>query len=84
MLESIRRHSRSTIIYVLFGVLIAVFVINFGPGSGGCGSVLSGTFAAKVGGSTISEQDYRMAYVALGGPQHPAGLRARAAPSRNS
>ena len=72
MLEAIRRNSRSTIIYVLFTVLIAVFVINFGPGSnGGCGKALSSSFAARVAGSVVSEQDYRMAYIALGGPNIP-------------
>ena len=37
MLAAMRRNSRNVIIYVLFGVIIAVFVINFGPGSRGCG-----------------------------------------------
>jgi peptidyl-prolyl cis-trans isomerase D len=75
VLEAIRRNSRSTIIYVLFGVLIAVFVINFGPGqSGGCGGVLSTSFAARVAGSTVSEQDYRLSYIALGGPNIPAAF----------
>ena len=38
MLEMMRRNSRNAIIYVLFGVIIAMFVINFGPGSRGCSS----------------------------------------------
>ena len=73
MLEAIRRNSRSTIIYVLFAVLILVFVINFGPSSdkAGCGGALSTSFAARVSGSTISEQDYRLSYIALGGPNIP-------------
>jgi len=72
VLEAIRRNSRSTIIYVLFGVLIAVFVINFGPGSRRTGDrELAGTWAAKVAGSTVSEQDYRLQYIALGGPNIP-------------
>jgi peptidyl-prolyl cis-trans isomerase D len=73
MLEAMRRNSRSVIIYVLFGVIIAVFIINFGPGSRGCstgGSVAS--FAVKVAGSTVSEQDFRFTYLALGGSQIPA------------
>ena len=28
-----RQNSRSAIIYILFGILIAAFVISFGPGS---------------------------------------------------
>jgi peptidyl-prolyl cis-trans isomerase D len=72
VLEAIRRNSRSTIIYVLFGVLIAVFIINFGPGARRAGErELAGTWAVKVAGSTVSEQDYRLAYIALGGPNIP-------------
>ena len=36
MLEQMRKHSRSFIIYIFFGIIIAVFVINFGPQSQGC------------------------------------------------
>ena len=36
-----------------------MFVINFGPGSGGCGGALSTSYAAHVAGSTVSEADYR-------------------------
>lgn len=40
MLDKIREHSRSTIIYVLFGIIIIVFVFTFNTGGGGkdCGS----------------------------------------------
>lgn len=40
MLDRIREHSRSTIIYVLFGIIIIVFVFTFNTGGGGkdCGS----------------------------------------------
>lgn len=74
MLEAIRQNSRSTIIYVLFGVLIAVFVINFGPGSGGCGGTLSSSYAAHVAGSTVTEADYRLLYVALGATNIPPAM----------
>ena len=37
MLQAMRRNSRHAIIYVLFGILIAAFVISFGPGSRGFG-----------------------------------------------
>lgn len=60
-----RRHSRSTLVYVLFGVLSAVFVIDFGPGSRGCGGGLSRSYAADVDGSLVTEQDYRLAYLTL-------------------
>ena len=37
MLEVMRRNSRNAIIYILFGVIIAVFIVSFGPGgSHGC------------------------------------------------
>src|SRR6476646_6864690 len=72
MLQAMRRNSRHAIIYVLFGILIAAFVISFGPGSRGFGYTgVSSAYAAKVGGSTVSEQDFHFAYVALGGTQYP-------------
>ena len=72
MLETMRRNSRHAIIYVLFGILIAAFVISFGPGSRGFGYTgVSSAYAAKVAGSTVSEQDFHFAYVALGGTQYP-------------
>jgi peptidyl-prolyl cis-trans isomerase D len=75
MLEAMRRNSRNAIIYVLFGIIIAVFVINFGPGSRGCTpGAQASNVAAKVGGSTLTEQDFRFAYIALGGSQFPGQL----------
>jgi peptidyl-prolyl cis-trans isomerase D len=72
MLQAMRRNSRHAIIYVLFGILIAAFVISFGPGSRGFGySGPSSAYAAKVAGSTVSEQEFHFAYVALGGTQYP-------------
>jgi peptidyl-prolyl cis-trans isomerase D len=72
MLQAMRRNSRHAIIYVLFGILIAAFVISFGPGSRGFGyQGPSSNIAAKVSGSTVSEQDFHFAYVALGGTQYP-------------
>jgi peptidyl-prolyl cis-trans isomerase D len=66
MLEMLRRNSRNAIIYILFGVIIAVFIINFGPGSRGCTpGAGAATYAAKVAGSTMSEQDFRFAYLAV-------------------
>jgi peptidyl-prolyl cis-trans isomerase D len=70
MLEQMRRSSQSLLIYVLFGIVIAVFIINFGPHSGGCEggpSVSASADAAKVEGRTVSAQDFRYAYLLLGG-----------------
>ena len=59
MLDQMRKHSRSFIIYIFFGIIIAVFVVNFGPQSAGC--TASTTFASKVAGHTVSPSEY--AYV---------------------
>jgi peptidyl-prolyl cis-trans isomerase D len=72
MLEQLRRSSQSLLIYVLFGIVIAVFIINFGPQSqGGCeSSVARSTYAAKVGSGTVTTRDFRYAYILAGGPQY--------------
>jgi peptidyl-prolyl cis-trans isomerase D len=72
MLEQMRQSSRSLIIYVLFFILVAVFIINFGPQSvGGCErTVVSQNVAAKVQGREISSQDFRYGYTLAGGGQY--------------
>jgi peptidyl-prolyl cis-trans isomerase D len=67
MLEVMRRNSRSAIIYVMFGVIIAVFVLSFGPGgSHGCSpGAGAATYAVRVGNNSLSEQDFRFAYLAV-------------------
>jgi peptidyl-prolyl cis-trans isomerase D len=75
MLEQMRKSSQSLLIYVLFGIVIAVFIINFGPQSrGGCdGPAMSGDhYAAKVGGDVVSASDFRYGFLVLGGAQYPA------------
>jgi len=66
MLDTLREHSKSRLIYVFFAMIIVVFVFSFGPGSSGCRSGGGGagaeTFAAKVNGETISYSDFQMAY----------------------
>jgi peptidyl-prolyl cis-trans isomerase D len=73
MLESVRQNSRSAIIYILFGILIAAFIVSFGPGSMSTDSMfeLGSKYAAKVYGSEISEQDFHFAYIALGAGNLP-------------
>ena len=68
MLESVRQNSRSAIIYILFGILIAAFIVSFGPGSPSGDSMFEfgSKYAAKVMGNEISEQDFHFAYIALG------------------
>jgi len=69
MLEPLRRHSRSLLIYLLFGIIILVFIISFGPQSVGGfsapGSVLD--FAVKVGKREVTAQEYRTAFLLAGG-----------------
>ena len=72
MLEQMRRSSQSLLIYVLFGILIAVFIINFAPQSmGGCEGKQArvDTDAAKVGGRTLTVQDFNFGYLMVGGGQ---------------
>lgn len=72
MLEALRKNSKNTIITILFAVIIAVFVLNFGPGSKGCGDAVGTGYAAKVAGETIPEADFRYAYRIVGGDSRPA------------
>jgi peptidyl-prolyl cis-trans isomerase D len=78
MLEQMRKSSQSLLIYVLFGIVIAVFIINFGPQSrgGGCdGPASAGDhYAAKVSGDVISTSDFRYGFLVLGGAQYPSQI----------
>jgi peptidyl-prolyl cis-trans isomerase D len=67
MLDILRANARSALTYVLFGIIIVVFVVSFGPGS--CGGPGSGArngvgseYAAKVNGVTISAAEYEAHY----------------------
>ena len=62
MLGYMRQRSRSVIIYLFFGIIIVVFVINFGPQSRGCQrSAVS--LAAKVNGDEVDTFDLRSEYI---------------------
>jgi peptidyl-prolyl cis-trans isomerase D len=78
MLEQMRKSSQSLLIYVLFGIVIAVFIINFGPQSrgGGCdGPASAGDhYAAKVSGDIVSTADFRYGFLVLGGAQYPSQM----------
>jgi peptidyl-prolyl cis-trans isomerase D len=77
MLETMRKSSRSLVIYVLFGIVIAVFIINFGPQSrgGSCEQTMGNDhYAARVAGDTISTNDFRYGFMLMGGGQFPAKL----------
>ncbi len=65
MLDTLRKNSRSTLIYVFFGIIIVVFVFQFGPASSGCrsGSLSAkAAEAANVNGRSISMEEYQRAY----------------------
>jgi len=62
MLEQLRRNSRSFIIWVLFGIIIAVFIINFGPQANqtiGCGA--SSPYVMDIDGGEVDEHGWRFA-----------------------
>lgn len=75
MLEQMRKSSQSLLIYVLFGIVIAVFIINFGPqsqsGSGCSGAMGGDETAAEVVGQSVSAQAYQSAIRLLGGGNVP-------------
>jgi peptidyl-prolyl cis-trans isomerase D len=80
MLEQMRKSSQSLLIYVLFGIVIAVFIINFGPQSrgGSCESTLADDhYAAKVAGDLVTSSDFHYGFMVAdgaryGGPQAKA------------
>jgi peptidyl-prolyl cis-trans isomerase D len=75
MLDRMRKSSQSLGIYILFGIVIAVFIINFGPQSQGSSceqSMVDENFAAKVGDETITSGTFRYGFMLLGGAQVPA------------
>jgi peptidyl-prolyl cis-trans isomerase D len=77
MLEQMRKSSRSLLIMVLFGIVIVVFIVNFGPQSQGtsCDQMKKeDSYAAKVGSQTITNNDFRYGYMLMGGAQRPAKL----------
>ena len=63
MLENLRQKSGSIVIWVTFAIIIAAFVLFFGPQAGpdmlGCGS--SGGYALRVKGEDVSQHDWRFA-----------------------
>jgi parvulin-like peptidyl-prolyl isomerase len=72
MLEKLRKSGASVLIYVLFGILIAGFVINFGPQSGGSsqgctGSGVGADTVLEVDGEELGHSAWRFAYNMRGG-----------------
>ena len=76
MLEQMRQQSRSLLIYVLFGIVIAVFIINFGPQSpGSCNragrTAQPNVEGARVKGHLLTRQDYMYAMMMVGAQNFP-------------
>ena len=74
MLDQMRKNSRSLLITVLFGIIILVFIINFGPQGRGssCEQTMSDDhYAARVGGQVISNNDFRYGFLLSGGDRYP-------------
>ena len=63
MLDILRSKSRSVLTYVLFGIIIVVFIVSFGPGSQGCQvEGLSAHSAVEIDGYVVAPADYEEAY----------------------
>jgi peptidyl-prolyl cis-trans isomerase D len=75
MLEQMRQQSRSLLIYVLFGIVITVFIINFGPQSpGGCNRGREARVTvdgAKVKDHLLTRQDYMYGLMMVGAQNFP-------------
>jgi len=74
MLDQMRKNSRSLLISGLFVIIIVTFIISFGPQSRGttCEQVTSDDhFAARVGGQTVSNNDFKYAWYLEGGDRMP-------------
>jgi peptidyl-prolyl cis-trans isomerase D len=68
MLEAMRKQSRSVLIYVFFGIIIAVFISTFAPSSEGFASCTGTTgYAARVAGHKVGDDDLRYGFVLAGG-----------------
>lgn len=68
MLDSVRQNSRSAIVYILFGILIAAFVVSFGPGSPTGDSVFDtfgGRDVARVHSKEITDQEMSFVWTAM-------------------
>jgi len=58
MLDLMRAHSRSFVIYLLFGIIIIVFIVSFGPGAVRFDN--EAKYAVRVNGRVLTENDYRL------------------------
>ncbi len=66
MLDSLRKSGASVAIYLIFGLLIVIFVINFAPNAGQSpgGCMGSGTTPLTIDGEKANLTSYKVAYAA--------------------
>ncbi|MGE0868140.1 MAG: peptidylprolyl isomerase [Kofleriaceae bacterium] len=64
MLESLRKQGASAIIYLIFGLLIVIFVINFAPNAGQGGCSPAGNTVLSVNGDKVNQTSYKIAFSA--------------------
>jgi hypothetical protein len=67
MLEQLRKSGASIAIYLIFGLLIIIFVINFAPNAGsgqGGGCMPGGSSRLSVNGNKVNETSFQVAYAA--------------------
>jgi peptidyl-prolyl cis-trans isomerase D len=73
-----RKTSQTWVVWAIFGLLIGIFVISFGPQSRGvsCEQVTNDPdhYAARVAGNTVTKNDFRYGFLVLGGAQYPAQM----------
>jgi len=67
MLDILRQNAKSTLTYLLFGIIIVVFIVSFGPGSKGCSDprATQATWAAQVNGKDVSGADFEQYYASV-------------------
>jgi peptidyl-prolyl cis-trans isomerase D len=61
MLKLMRDSSKNFLIYLMFGVLVFVFAVSFGPGGNSCDGV-NVEYAARVDGEVIRPQDFGLRF----------------------
>jgi peptidyl-prolyl cis-trans isomerase D len=62
MLDVMRSNAKSSLVALIFGAIIISFMFQFGPGSSGCRTRVSETWAAKVNGETVTATEFSEAY----------------------
>lgn len=62
MLDVMRSNAKSSMIVIIFGALIFVFIFSFGRGSSGFKAVGSDSWAARVNGEVVTASDFIQAY----------------------